>query len=461
MSGAPPPRTGHDELADKPGAWRAGTLVYTTGGLAVLFAMLLLGDFAWSLKERGVGDVFKALLREHSQNTLLLGALTGALPALITMIVGPVVGSWSDRYRGRWGRRIPFLAVTAPIIGLGMAGLAYSEPLGDWLNRSCGGEAASRNLAILMVMSVAWSIFEVATIIANSIFIALINDTVPRRVIGRFFGLFRIFSLAVGAGFYYFFFDNGLMAVFQQILLTIAAVYVVGFAILCLGVKEGDYPPPPARSASTLGGIGVFLRRCFTNRFYLLLFLTFGVAMTSFLPININSFNAKDQFGVDKTGYGHALAITYIISLCLAFPLGWLADRFHPLRIGFIALVLYAASMVVGWFMISTPLSFKVFFVIHGVVSGTFFTSTAALLLMMLPRSRFTEYAAGFGALAALMTMAVSLAMGQAIEIAGKDFRIMFIAGGLLATLALVGWVFLWRDFAALGGVAGYKPPEE
>jgi maltose/moltooligosaccharide transporter len=440
--------------------WHAGTLSYTTAGLVGLFSLLLLGDFAWSLKERSVGDVFKAVLKEYSSNATLLASLTGALPALITMTIGPMIGGWSDGYRSRYGRRVPFLAATAPIIGLSMIGLAYCEAIGDLLNRLLGGAADERGVAVIVTMAVFWTIFEVSTIIGNAIFIALINDTVPRQVIGRFFGVFRIFSLAVGAGFFWCFFDNGLLSIFRPLLLCIAGAYVVGFLLLCYLVREGTYPEPLPKVKLPVGTrIHSYVRSIFTVRFFTLLFIVWGVASISFMPININSFNAKDQFQVDKSGYGQALAITYIISMCLAYPLGWLSDRFHPLRMGLITLALYAMVMFSAWFLVTDPRSFTVFFIAHGVLSGSFFTSTAAMLLLLLPRAHFSAYAAASAALTAVMTMTVSLSLGGILDLSGRDFRIIFLIGALLSATAVLGWLWLIRDFNRLGGIKTYVPP--
>ena len=38
-----------------PKTWKAGTLVYTSAGLAMLFFWLLWGDFTWAMKDRAVG----------------------------------------------------------------------------------------------------------------------------------------------------------------------------------------------------------------------------------------------------------------------------------------------------------------------------------------------------------------------------------------------------------------------
>jgi hypothetical protein len=85
--------------------WKAGTLTYTAAGLVVLFAWLLVGDFAWQLKERSVGATAQLILKKFGAADLLVGLLIGSVPAALGMIIGPVISMRSDRFRSRWGRR--------------------------------------------------------------------------------------------------------------------------------------------------------------------------------------------------------------------------------------------------------------------------------------------------------------------------------------------------------------------
>jgi GPH family glycoside/pentoside/hexuronide:cation symporter len=62
----------------------------------------------------------------------LPGSLVGAATAIALVVdaaADPMLGSWSDNTRSRWGRRIPFMTVGAPVVALGI-GLALSPPTG-------------------------------------------------------------------------------------------------------------------------------------------------------------------------------------------------------------------------------------------------------------------------------------------------------------------------------------------
>ena len=95
--------------------------------------------------------------------------------------------------------------------------------------------------------------------------------------------------------------------------------------------------------------------------------------------------------------YGRFLAITYAISLFLAYGIGFLADRFHPLRLGLLALGIYGMMGVLAGFLIRDEASFGVAFIAHGVISGSFFTATASLQQRLFPRESFAQFASAGG----------------------------------------------------------------
>lgn len=389
-------------------------------GLLVLCALLLIGDLGWSLRERSVQELFKMHLLRFSQDATLLNILIGAMPALIALSLGPLIGAWSDRTRSRYGRRIPFIFGTAVVTTIGMLGMAFSSSL--------------------LALAISWTIFEMATIVGNPLFLALINDTVPRSVLGRFFALFRIVSLATGAGFFALFFRNELVTLFQPLLVTITAVYLGCMLLVCWRVREPVYAaPPPARS-----GWHPLQQE---DRRWIALFGAIAVAAVAVLPININALNACAQFGADTGDFGSAFAVTYAISILLAWPLGWLADRYHPLRVGGAVLTLYALCMLIAWRVVDGRTSFLIALIVHGVLAGCFLTGTVSLLPALLPRERFSQLAAVSASLTALLVVVSTVALGALLDAAGRDYRLLYLAGGVTAGCGILLWHSLLKRY--------------
>ena len=249
---------------------RAGTLTYTKRGLVVLFCWLLWGDFAWSIKDRSVGEVVKLLLSKFHASNTLTSLLLVTLPGLLSLLLSPVISYKSDRHRGRWGSRRPFLLIPTPIAAISIVALAFAPAMGRWLHGTLGAHSPGLDRSILIFMGLFWMLFEFGTIVANTVFSAFVNDVVPRPVLGRFYGLFRAISLIVGIFFMFSVFGKS-DSHYVSIFIGIGLVYGLGFVAMCARVKEGDYPPPPVDDdgpPSSLKAAKTYLRDCFAKPYY-------------------------------------------------------------------------------------------------------------------------------------------------------------------------------------------------
>jgi MFS family permease len=327
--------------------WKVGTLTYTGAGLAVLFCWLLWGDFSYQMRDRTIPPVMQLLFRKFGASDTLTGLLFSSMPAAIGLIVGPIVGYKSDRLRSRWGRRIPFLVGPIPVIVLAILGLAFSPQLGRFFHQALGGFSPGLNESILLCLGVSWALFEIAQSIANFVFGGLINDVVPQAVIGRFFGLFRTVSLLAAIIFNYTMMGKAETS-YVPIFLGIGALYGIGFTLMCLNVKEGEYPPPELspEKPSTISAIKTYLKDGFGHSFYLWFFATsvFGGLMG--VPFTLYGVFYAKSIGMSLDAYGKCYALTYGISLCLAYPISVLVDRFHPVRV-----TLAASDCTSSWWL--------------------------------------------------------------------------------------------------------------
>jgi MFS family permease len=465
--------------------WKAGTLTYTAGGLVVLFCWLLFGDFSWSMRERSVGPIAHWYLSHLKVPNFYFALLLGTFPSLMGVIISPVISVKSDRHRGRWGRRIPFLLVTTPIATFGMIGIAFTPMLSHWAHTRFFPEQSG------MIVSVAcfglfWAAFEFATIAASPVFNGLVNDVVPRPLLGRFYGLFRAVSLIDGVIFNYWIMGK-VPDHFLLILCTIGIFYGCSFMLVCLKIREGSYPPPPPPAMATAtarektaaatsgenGGATTrpgmarrffyeakrYCRECFMNPYYLLVFLFLKVAMMSFGPVNTFAIPYARSLGVSMDTYGKCLSLSFTISLCLAWFLGWAADYFHPLRMALGSLLCYVGVTVFGALYATTPGAFVTAYVAHCIISGCYWTSAASLAQCLFPHTRFAQFSSAAGICTAAANMTLGPLVGLLIDQTGGVFRYTFIVASGITGAALVTGFFVHRKFMKLGGPGGYVAP--
>jgi hypothetical protein len=319
--------------------------------------------------------------------------------------------------------------------------------------------------ASILVFGISWTLFEFATVAANGIFGALINDVVPRSLLGRFFGLFRALSLIAGIIFNLWLIGKAQVH-YVSAFLSVSALYGVGFAMMCLKVKEGDYPPPPPPSTTYnpisrfVEAIQIYFKECFTNPYYFWVFMAMNLGNLAFIPVNGFSVYYAQSLNMSMATYGKYIGWTYVISLGLAYPLGILSDRFHPLRMSLVSQALYAVCSLWGAKYALGSGSFGIALVAHGVLSGCYFTTSASLGQRLFPHSRFAQFASAQIMIQALSTLALGPILGRILDRSGHIYRYTFVGGLLLSVLAVLFLLIVNQEFVKLGGSKHYVAPE-
>lgn len=417
------------------------------------------------MRERSVAPLAQWYLKSLDVPNLLFALLITTFPAIIGLLLGPIISYKSDRHRGPRGRRIPFLLITTPIAVFGMFGIGLCPLIGPWLHQALGTSSPGQTVVTLMCFGVFWAAFEFAIIAASAVFGGLINDVVPAPLLGRFYGLFRVVSLIDGMIFNYWLIGK-VDTHFTLMLLTIAIFYGAGFTWVCLKVKEGAYPPPPPEEPGAPGAVGSFLsgaktyfRECFSHSYYIWVFTLLTVANVCFMPVNIFMIPYARSLGMSMDAYGKCMALTFMISLGLAYFLGWLSDLFHPLRMSLACLVGYVAVTIWGASFARTPETFSIALVLHGVLSGCYYTSVASLALRLFPKSRFAQFASAVGAAGALLSMVLGPLVGTFIDATGNRYHYTFaISCGITLIALAAGWN-VHGKFMRLGGPQNYSAP--
>ncbi|RXK53487.1 MFS transporter [Oleiharenicola lentus] len=450
------PEMAHDTPVPR---WRIGTLSYSKGALVLLFFWLLWGDFTFTLiKDRSIPVIVQLLLKKHGASDLVTGLLLGTVPSLMSVFAAPIVSYYSDRHRGKHGRRIPFLMITTPIAVLAMAGLAASP----WLVRllPTGGHW-SEDVLMLCLLGLFWTVFEFSAVTANVIFLGLINDVVPANLLGRFFGLFRILALLAGMGF-----NLWLLGAAEShhtlIFAGMAGLYGVGFSLMCLRVTEGEYPPPAA--APPGGGWGAarrYFSECFTEPFYRWVFAYFALVNVAFFPTNLYNIYLARSLDVDMAFYGKLLAFSYLLSLVMSYPIGALADRYHPFRVSWVCVALYAIFCLVAGFVTTSGATFSVVFVLHTFLVGMIITAVSSLGQRLFPRSRFAQFSSAALMLLALLQIVFAPVVGWFLDAFGHIYRHTYTLGFIVNIAVLAVGVVVARKIRRFGGYAGYQPPGE
>src|ERR1700712_1258941 len=116
MPVSPPSPSAASSTAGSPALYRVGTLTYTKTGLFNVFFWMLWGDLCLNVMESAIPRMVPLQLQSLGASNAVIGLLTGSMMSLINWITNPLISTWSDRHRGKLGRRIPFLLYPTPLL---------------------------------------------------------------------------------------------------------------------------------------------------------------------------------------------------------------------------------------------------------------------------------------------------------------------------------------------------------
>jgi maltose/moltooligosaccharide transporter len=153
--------------------------------------LLGLGFFALG----SINSIYEAYMPEMLSKLISASTVVGlvmGLDNLIGMIFFPYFGALSDRTESRLGKRLPFVLIGMPLVGLGMIAIPFGAATG-----------------VLILLVLASLLMNFAVTVARSPLLAMMPDSTPaeRRPIGfgimmSLLGFGSIFGLGVGRKLY-------------------------------------------------------------------------------------------------------------------------------------------------------------------------------------------------------------------------------------------------------------------
>ncbi len=454
-----------DKGIDAKKIWIVGTLAYTTAGLVLLFCWMLWGDFAWTVKGRTVGAITTLMVRGYGISDSWYAILIVSIPNFTNIFLIPWISYKSDRHRGRWGRRIPYLVVTTPIVVAAMAGLGLSSQIGEWLWSTGMFGSLTVNNVRLGVFAFFWLLLDLGTTLSTNIYGALSNDVVPREVIGRFQALARTVSLGVAVLFNKFLMDKAKSHA-TLLMLCIAAVYGIGLFSLCLMVKEGEYPPVDDDGGQFNPVTNLFFmaknyyRQCFRNSCYRWLFAALALPVLAGLPYNTYLMFYSESLEVPLKSFGNMQATCFAVAFCMTFFLGVLSDKFHPLRTSMVSLTLVAAVNIYGGLFCRGQDVFLRMVLMHGITYMAYVTLAASTAPKLFPRSLFAQFNSALALITSVCTMLMAPVLGKIMDWSGHKYYLIFFIEAAFEIASIICLFMVYRGFIRHGGDAGYVAPD-
>ena len=461
--------------SEKEKTYHCGTLTYTKVGLFVLFAWLLWGDFCFTMMEAVVPSILPLKLKDLGCSNWLMGLILTTAPGILNMTVCPYVSFKSDRYRSKWGRRIPFIIWTMPFLCASLALMGMGDDLCGMLQRNSEFLRSFAPATITIVLIAFFLImFQFFNMFVGSVFCYLFNDVVPAQFLARFMGAFRIVGTGAGALYNFFIFQFA-ESHMREIFVGAALLYLVGFGMACLMIKEGEYPPPEGENDSSgkgLKGIKTFFRESFSHKFYWFKFLS-----TSFSAIvgaiGMFSIFFNREMGLSLDQIGKINAIGSIAMMAAMYFMAIFVDRWHPLRIWVYGVVFGVLSnfMSMVWIFVTLPGNYFFWMNLGNVLIGTFLGALVGVAglpseMRIFPQSRFGQFCSAQAMLRSIFSMISGILAGLFIDLVrnlchGSDYayRFIFLWITVFSAISAIFTIKVYREWYRLGGDRHFHPP--
>lgn len=475
------PSRGESPIPDagegSPGIYRAGTLIYTKSTLALLFCWILWGDFCFTFMETVTPSIMPLKLQDLKASNFEMGMILGTVPGIISVFLNPVISFKSDRYRSRWGRRIPFILGSLPFLVLSIVGLAFSGPIGNWVQHHVHvpGSWLSPQLLALSSIGILLIGFTFFNSFVTSIFYYLFNDVVPEQLLSRFMAWFRCIA-SLSSAIYSFFIFQYAGTHSTEILLGAALVYFFGFGLMCIKVKEGDYPPPPPLihgKSGPLASIQTYSRDCHSHSHYWYQWIwTFLGSVGG--GVNIFGLFYSLAIGLNLKQIGEINGSSSLANMVCVFFAGWLADRYHPIRIVIVGnilgwLVLTPCSMI--W-LFWHPSSETVFWIrlvqtvlLAAPIGAMCAMADPPLLMRIFPRDRYGQFCSTnflWRTIGGIIGGSIAgIFLDMVTGWVGKERAYLYIPVWhfVFGLPCLICVILLYRSWKKYGGDEAYVPP--
>jgi MFS family permease len=297
-------------------------------------------------------------------------AILSSVTAITSLIALPIGGALSDRTRGRFGRRTPWLVAMAVVSGVLVTVMGHAD-----------------TFAALLVMYAA--LWFTANAYQGS-WAAIMPDRVPanrRGVASSVIGFGTPLGIMIGV--------NYVANVPHHVAYaSLGAFLVVATLVLVLGAPEGPYTAPrPARTRTSFAMTAISFFSAFKHRNFALAFVSrFLLYLAYFSVFGYMLYILTDRVGVENLpGHKAAVAVgilTTINSIAwigIAAVIGWLADVFQrrKLFVG-VAAVGMAVAMAVPIIWPTWP-GMIVFTLMVGLFKGAYVAVDLALMSLVLP----------------------------------------------------------------------------
>lgn len=389
-------------------------------------ALLGMPTFGLALAITIVSSYLPPVAREFTESNTVIGLLVGG-EGLFALLLPALIGSWSDRLRTRFGGRLPFVMVGAPIAATGLIGMGLANSL-----------AAA---------AVAVAVFFVGYFIAYEPYRALYPDLVGEDIAGRAQSTQAVWR---GAGTLLALLGGGLLLTAGQLIpFLVGAVLLLaacgGFVGLVVrrGAPQHDAGGGSARE--TLRMLGGYLSSDASLRSFFIANALWELALGALKTFVILWLTRG--LGISLSGAALAVGAVALFVLVGAAGSGKLGDRYGRRRVMLISVVVFGLALLVPLLSTST-LVIAVAAPAIALGGGVLMSLPYALLVPLMPEDHhgaltgFYSVSRGIGLMLGPLLGGIAVSLGSGLFASTEGYAAVWF---VCAAASLLSVPFLHR----------------
>jgi maltose/moltooligosaccharide transporter len=145
-------------------------------------------------------------------------------------------------------------------------------------------------------------------------------------------------------------------------------------------------------------------------------------------------------------------------NLLISAPIGYLVDKFHPLRVEIVAFVLLTVISGLAFFFVVGVKSYIFFELALSLASTLWATSWSPLCPVLLPKERYGQFLSAANVLGMIVSMIGGYVGGKFMDVM-DDYRYMYLWSLAFGVLSVVSMLMVMHHVKRHGGLRGYLAP--
>jgi len=162
--------------------------------------------------------------------------------------------------------------------------------------------------------------------------------------------------------------------------------------------------------------------------------------------------------GLSLQEFGAIKGWTFLVQIPVFLVVGHFVDKFHPLRVAILGLVLTSLTYFACYCWVVDAPSMLLWSCLNNASIAIYLGAAMAMAPRLLPRERYGQFVSANLIFGITSLILAPPAIGLLMEYI-RDYRYAYLFSGLSNVLALLACFALFRHWRKLGGDAGFTPP--